>query len=313
MNKIILRSFRIAFPKAVKTGWLLLRMILPISLGVRLLDYYGLLNFLAGYISPVFEWIGLSGNTAIVFLTSIFLPLYAPLAIMTSMAITMREATILAIMCLVSHNMPVECAIQRKTGSSFAGMFLLRVIMSLIMAFVLHHILPTDGWKPWVVSTPVTRDMSVPDLLEIWFFTSVRISFLIISVITALMMLQRIMLEYKILDNLIKPIRPVMRLMGLPENTGFLWMIGNIVGLSYGGAIMVEEVKEGRISKEDCNLLNHHLAISHSLLEDTLIFVAVGVSAGWIIITRVFFAIAVVWGARMILHFRAEFANHRLR
>jgi hypothetical protein len=63
------------------------------------LDYYGILVFFAGLLDPVFIYLGLPGSTAIVFITSIFLPLYAPLAIITSMSITLRELTILALMC----------------------------------------------------------------------------------------------------------------------------------------------------------------------------------------------------------------------
>jgi len=57
----------------------------------------------------------------------------------------------------------------------------------------------------------------------------------------------------------------------------------------------------------DANLLNFHIAINHSLLEDTLLFVAIGVSAGWIIGTRVILSIIVVWTARLIIQKQYHF------
>ena len=50
-----------------------------------------------------------------------------------------------------------------------------------------------------------------------------------------------------------------------------------MVGLAYGGAIMVEQMEQRKLSYGDGNLLNHHLAVCHSLLEDTIIFAAIGV------------------------------------
>ncbi|MCE5226836.1 MAG: nucleoside recognition protein, partial [Porphyromonadaceae bacterium] len=92
---------------------------------------------------------------------------------------------------------------------------------------------------------------------------------------------------------------PLMKLFGLPENAAFLWLVGNVVGLAYGGAIMVEQMELKKLSLKEGHLLNHHLAISHSLLEDTIIFVAIGIPAIWILGTRLLFAILVVWMRRL--------------
>ncbi len=143
----------IFFPAVKKSGYTtlwLLKIILPISLAVRFLDYFGALAYLAKFLDPVFVYMGLPGSTAIVFITSIFLPLYAPpLAIITSMPpLTLRELTILALMCQISHNLPVESAIQAKTGTSFWSMSILRIAMSIITGVVLNLILPQNMGMP---------------------------------------------------------------------------------------------------------------------------------------------------------------------
>ncbi len=86
-----------------------------------------------------------------------------------------------------------------------------------------------------------------------------------------------------------------MKVLGLPESVTFLWIVAYTLGLAYGSAIMLEESENGRLSREDADLLNHHIAISHSLLEDTLLFVAIGVPAAWIIFPRIFLSMAEVW------------------
>lgn len=94
----------------------------------------------------------------------------------------------------------------------------------------------------------------------------------------------------------------MLKFMGLPESTTFLWIVANSLGLAYGSAVMMEEVKEGRVTKKDADLLNYHVAISHSNLEDLLLFAAIGVSVLWMLIPRLIIAIAVVWGRKLFVN-----------
>jgi hypothetical protein len=80
-----------------------------------------------------------------------------------------------------------------------------------------------------------------------------------------------------------------------------LWFVAQTLGLTYGSAVLIEEVENNEISLPNANLLNYHIAINHSLLEDTLLFVAIGVPAGWIIAPRFILAIIVVWGVKGII------------
>jgi len=91
-----------------------------------------------------------------------------------------------------------------------------------------------------------------------------------------------------------------MKVMGLSPDTSFLWFIGQIVGLTYGSVVMIEEVQRGDIQLADADLLNYHIAINHSLLEDTLLFVAIGVPAVWITFPRILLAISAVWTVRLV-------------
>jgi hypothetical protein len=87
---------------------------------------------------------------------------------------------------------------------------------------------------------------------------------------------------------------------GLPTQASFMWLIANVIGLAWGSAILIEQSEQGKITKQEANLLNHHIAISHSLLEDTLLFVAIGVAASWIIFPRLILAFIAVWTYRLL-------------
>ena len=67
---------------------------------------------------------------------------------------------------------------------------------------------------------------------------------------------------------------------------------------------MMEQIKEGQVTRTDANLLNHHLALSHSVIEDNLLFVALGVSIWWILAVRLTLAWIIVWIRRLILNLR---------
>lgn len=292
--------------KSGQTSLWLLKIILPISLAFRLLDYTGILVVFAEYLDPVFIHLGLPGSTAIIFITSIFLPLYAPIAIITSMTLTLRELTILALMCQVAHNLPVESAIQAKTGTSFATMFIVRIFMSILIGFVLNIILPQNMGMPSFIQTSPEAMNSIGDVLYAWLITSIHITILIVAIITALMISYRLMEEYNLINRLSKSIHPILKFFGLPQSTGFLWLIGYIVGLAYGGALMINQMNEGKVTKAEGSLLNYHLAISHSILEDNLLFVALGVSIWWILVTRLLAAWIVVWLRRLFLNFKGR-------
>lgn len=297
-----------ALKKSGRTTLWLLKIILPISLIVRFLDYFGALAFLAQFLDPVFAHLGLPGSTAIIFITSIFLPLYAPLAIIMSMSVTLRELTILALMCQLAHNLPVESAIQAKTGTSFWAMSVLRIAASLAVGVVLNLILPQEMGMPVFAQTAAEVSSSVGDVLLAWLISSLQMALLIFAIVATLNFLYKLLEKYNLIAKLSKAIEPILTFFGLPKSTAFLWLIGYIVGLAYGGALMMDQMNDGKVSRSDASLLNYHLAISHSILEDNLLFVALGVSIWWILAVRLVLAWIVVWGRRVVTRLRESVA-----
>jgi len=118
------------------------------------------------------------------------------------------------------------------------------------------------------------------------------------------------LVEFNWLTRISVCLLPLMSIFGLPKDTAFSWLVGNLVGLAYGGGIMVEQIEENKLTRESGKLLNIHLAISHSLLEDTLIFVAIGIPVLWIVVTRLLFAIAAVWLHRGYNYLKMRNLNH---
>ena len=299
-SKRILKCFKAAWRPGIKTALWLLKITIPVSFAVTILNYFGIIAWVAFYLNPLFKLIGLPGQSGLVFITSMSLNIYSAIAVMNSLSFNMREITILALMCLISHNLITETIIQRKTGSNALQMVILRIGMSIISAVMLNWLLPLSLTLKLNTQVHSAQSSGFIDVMKVWIGDICYLSIKIIVIVNGLMLIQKILDEFKLYDFISKAISPFIKAMGLPIKTSFLWIIGNVVGLAYGGAIMIEETEQGQISKSDTDMLNHHLAISHSTLEDTLLFMAIGVSAFWILVPRVILAMAVVWVVRLL-------------
>ncbi|WP_065218197.1 MULTISPECIES: nucleoside recognition domain-containing protein [Butyricimonas] len=297
------KCVRNAVPVAMKTSIWFLKIMLPVSLFVTLLSYFDILPYISSFAAPLFTLIGLPGDAALVFVTSIFTNIYTVIALLATLDFSVRESLIMATMCLISHNFIVETLVLQKTGSSARGMIFLRVAGSFVAAIVLNWILPEMSGK--MLSETVVA-MNLSETLVHWLESSLLLCVKIVLVITGLMILQRVLEEFGVLKILSSMLSPLMRVFGLNPDVAFLWLVGNTVGLAYGSAIMLECAKEGKLAHQEADLLNHHLAISHSQLEDPLLFMVMGLPVGWLILPRIVLAMIVVWIRRGIYSLRAH-------
>jgi len=300
-SRRLYQAVKSAVRPAFKTIFWILKLMLPITLLVACLNYVGAIDWLSVNLAPLFKFIGLSGEAVIVFITAVLLNIYAAIAVIATLGFDFRSVTLLAVMCLIAHNLIIESAIQKKTGASAAFVTVLRIAAALFAGAMLHLILP-QNMEGTLILNHITPDENPESWLAVfsgWGKSMIRLIVQMSSFILGLNILQNILREFGIIDLLTYPLRPVMKVFGLPTSTSFLWIVANCVGLSYGGMLMVTEIEKGEIRKTDARLFNTHIAISHSLLEDTLLFAAIGVGAFWLFIPRLVLAVAAVWLQRL--------------
>jgi hypothetical protein len=70
-----------SLPQGMKTVLWLLKLTIPVSFAVFLLDFLGILNIIAGWVTPLFKLIGLSGQASVVLITSFFTNIYSAIAV----------------------------------------------------------------------------------------------------------------------------------------------------------------------------------------------------------------------------------------
>ncbi len=307
------RAVRGAIQPAWKTIQFLAAVTIPVSLIVKILDKSGLLAIAARALSPVMGLLGLPGEGSLVFLSAMALNIYSAIAVIGTLNLTIRELTILSVMCLVAHNLFVETAIMRKTGSSVLRMVTLRIVCAVFAAFILNQVLPQDmgsmigshhlegGAASGGIASSVTGSALtwIGALLIQWLASMGPLLLKIAVLVSLLMVIQRLFDEFGVVAWLSRLMAPAMGVFGLSPATSFVWIVANVVGFAYGSGILIERVERGKLSLAESDLFNYHAGISHSLLEDTVLFVAIGVPLVWAMVPRILLAIAVVWLERL--------------
>jgi len=308
----ILKCVRSALPQGTKTAVWLLKITIPVSFAVFLLDYSGALTIIAGWVAPLFRLIGLSGEASVVLITAMFTNIYSAIIVMTTLGTGYREGTILAVMCLIAHSLIVETAIQKRTGSKPWRMIFTRITASLLAAILLNWLLPGEMTENQGILLRHSADFM--PAFEEWLKAIAWTTLKIVVLVNLLLILQKILNEFDLIKWILKPFIPLLKIMGLPANTGFLWMIAYTLGLSsYGGAIMIHQSGEGKLTREEADLLNHHIAISHSQLEDTLLFASIGYNLAILIFPRILIAILYVWIRKLELYICRNNRNKQIK
>lgn len=301
MAQRITRCFTSPLKPALKVAIWIISITVPVSFLVFILKFLGWVEIIASFFEPLFSLMNLPGESALVFITSCLLNIYSAIAVIGTLDLSGHATTVLALMCLFSHSLPVEVSVQKKTGTSAILILCLRLSASFFAGGLLNHLLPqtetiTAATK-LAESHPITGSF-ISDIIA-WLKPTALICAEIILIVVALMILQKFMEEFGIMKILSSIMKYPLKILGIPKRAAFLWIVANTLGLTYGSGVLIDQARAGTLDKNEQNILNYHIALSHSLLEDTLLFVAIGVSPWWIIIPRLILATAVVWTARL--------------
>lgn len=130
------------FRRGLRKGWsttcALTRVVIPVYIAVTFLKYTPVLNWIKEACAPVMHLFGLSGEAALPLVLGNILNLYAALGAIASLSLSSREITILALMLLISHNLPVESAVSGRTGVNALAITGLRLGMSFLLGIILN-------------------------------------------------------------------------------------------------------------------------------------------------------------------------------
>jgi spore maturation protein SpmB len=297
------KVFKEIIKPALVTIRFLLVIMLSVSFAVLVLEASGLLHYIAKFMDPLMHLLGLPGEASLAFLSSMLINVYSAIAVIQTLALSGKQLIILSAMCLIAHNFFVECFVMKKTGSHLKKIVFLRIVSAIVAAWVLHFIVPEGaGPETTQVISGVERNTGIgldlhlfAAMLLPWLLDSLFAILRIFLIVFAVMFLQKVLTELGVMKKLGRVMNPLIVFFGLSANTGYVWIIAYTVGVAYGAGVLIEEVKAGNLSRSEADIFNHHAAISHSQIEDTLLLVSTGVPYVWAALPRFILAIIVVW------------------
>jgi hypothetical protein len=126
------------------------------------------------------------------------------------------------------------------------------------------------------------------------FFSFLRVSLMVVVIVTPIIALMELLRLYKLLDPLLNPLHRLFGWMRIRQESVVALFVGIIFGIAYGGGVLLEEKRSGALNRRDALLVGIFLSLSHALIEDTLLFVAVG--ADWVVVllARILFTLLVM-------------------
>jgi hypothetical protein len=247
-------------------------------------------------LTPIFNGIGLPGEAAFPFVTGYFVNVYAAISVAVAFDFDVRALTILSTMVLCAHNMITETAVQKKTGTSATRIVIVRTISAFTLAFFLNKLLPGEVMAQLQGGYDHKPEFMV--LFKEWLASTFTVVVKMTLLIYTLAILQKIMAEYGVIRWISRFLKYPLAFFGLPARTSFLWIVANTLGLAYGAAVMIEEVESGKVTKRDVDLLNSHIAISHSNFEDLFLLSAMGATWYVLLFSRWIGSFILVWELR---------------
>jgi len=271
----------------------LLKILIPVSFLTMVVQASGILSRLDFLLVPVMGWIHLPPEAALPLIIGLLASIYGAIAAMAVLPLAQGQMVLIAVFLLISHALIQEGIIQRLAGMPALKATLVRLTASVVTVLI---VAPFLTLPPVGDALPAATGAAVPffDTCCQWAVDMVWLCLKILVIITALMVALELMKAYRLIDHVQRLLRPLLRLMGLNDTVGMMWLAAAIFGISYGGAVIVEESKTGRIPAGDLSRLHLSIGINHAMVEDPAVFLILGLPAFWLWVPRLVAAIVAV-------------------
>ncbi len=276
----------------------LVKIMLPVMLVIRIGEEFGLSETLGTGLAPVMHLAGLPPEAGIVWATGMLTGLYggigAYIALFPQMELSITQGSILCAMMLFAHSIPLEQAIVRRAGASFLLTSFLRIGGALLYGAGVAWICGLSD----ALSAPLELDWLTAAETDpgwgAWALSTAGSLASIFGIIVALFIGLDLLEKLGVMRRITAAIEPALRVIGLDTRLAPLTTIGLLLGLTYGGALIIQATKEQDFTPRAKFLALSLLSLSHSLIEDTALMLALGADIWIVLVGRVGFSLAVI-------------------
>ena len=276
----------------------LLKIMVPIIILVKIITELELLPYLAALLEPVMHLMGLPGSMGLVWATAILNNVYSAMIVFVSLPVSFElnvaQVTILSTAVLMAHALPIELRIAQKCGARLVFQALFRIGCAIIIGIILNFVYEWGGWLQGQ-NTIVWRPDPHPEGFQGWIMAQLRNLGAIYLIITALVAVIRFLDYIQVTRALIWMLNPLFRLLGIGREAASITIVGLTMGLAYGGALIIREVRTRQIPQRDVFFSLTLMGIAHSLIEDTLLMLLLGADLSGILLARLIFSLVCVF------------------
>lgn len=275
--------------------WELVRIIVPVTIVTEVMARTGLIEAMSPALTPVMGLFGLPPELGLAWLTGMLVGIWGAVPMVFTLvpaaSMSVADITVFSTLLLFAHALPIEQKIIQKAGPGFALTTLIRVAGGVLYAMMLHHVLAATGWlsqtldPAWIPMTASADWMgfltglveALVVMLVILLALAWGLEFLKLSGLMALLM---------------KILAPSLRLAGIKGEAGPFTAVGLFLGISYGGGLLIREARSGDVSPRQIFISCVFMGFAHSVIEDTLVVMALGADVIGVLVGRMIFAIA---------------------
>ncbi len=134
-------SIKSGLKKGLLTLWKLTKIVVPVYFLITFLKMTTILDIISAWFEPAMSLIGLPGEASVVLVLGNIVNLYAAIGAISSLTLTVKQITILAVMLSFSHSLLMESAVAKKTGVSLFIVVSIRIFLAIVSGLILNIIL----------------------------------------------------------------------------------------------------------------------------------------------------------------------------
>ncbi len=296
VRRIAAGGLAVIVDSTVASRWLL-KILIPVAILTKVAQGLGLIALLAQALEVPMSVFGLPGSTGIVWATAMLSGLFPAVLVYASIAadsgLTVAQVSVLASLLLIAHSLPTEVTVASCAGIPARVTLLLRIGAAVVYAYLLHATLESNQLLQATATMLPFPTANDPGLLA-WAIAEVQRMLLICATVYVLHLVMAILEAAKITELVAVLLTPPLRMLGICPKASSILITGFVMGIAVGGAMIVKEANSGEICRKDVFGALTLLGMFHSVVDDTLLMMAVGADISGIFWGRLLFVLLLV-------------------
>lgn len=284
--------------------WMLVRITVPIAVLTEVLSRMGAIKAVSPLFAPVMNLVGLPPELGLAWVTGMLVGIWGAVPLVFTLvptsSLSAADITVFSVLILFAHGLPMEQKIIQLAGPGMIATTLLRIAGGLLYALLLHQVFTATGW----LSSPAAPAFIPTGNTSTWAEYLLGLGQTMLWMLVILLVLSwglEILKATGLLRLMMWVLSPALRVCGIRGEAEHLTAVGLFLGISYGAGLLIAEARSGAVSARQVFLSCVLMGFAHSVIEDTLVVLALGADVYGVLAGRLLFALAATAAVAMFI------------